>query len=183
MKHVDALIIGGGILGCFTARNLRRWQISALLAEEKGDVCTGITRANSAIVYAGYDNRPGSRKAEMTVRGNASFDDLCRELDVPFTRCGSLLVCYDDRSAAKLQRKWQHGIENRVPGLQLLSGQETEKMEPMLKSGVVCALYAPTTGTVNPWQLGIAAWENARRNGAESAFNTKVLAIEARDGG
>lgn len=183
MKHVDALIIGGGILGCFTARNLRRWQISALLAEEKGDVCTGITRANSAIVYAGYDNRPGSRKAEMTVRGNASFDDLCRQLDVPFTRCGSLLVCYDDRSAAKLQRKWQHGIENRVPGLQLLSGQEAEKMEPMLKSGVVCALYAPTTGTVNPWQLGIAAWENARHNGAETAFNTKVLSIEARDGG
>ena len=76
MKCFDAAVIGGGILGCFVARNLRRWNISTVLMEKEEDVCTGITRANSAIVYAGYDNKPGSRKAEMTVRGNAHMDDL-----------------------------------------------------------------------------------------------------------
>lgn len=183
MKHFDALVIGGGILGCFAARNLRRWQISTLLAEAADDVCTGITRANSAIVYPGYDNRPGSRKAQMTVRGNAGFDTLCRELDVPFSRCGSLLVSYDEPSAEKLLRKYRHGLDNGVPGLRLLTGTEAEEMEPMLQTGVVSALFAPTTGTVSPWGLGIAAWENARHNGAETSLNTKVLSITPQTGG
>ena len=79
MKYFDAIVIGGGILGCFAARNLRRWNISTLLLEKEADVCTGITRANSAIVYAGYDNKPGSMKAAMTVRGNADMEALCEE--------------------------------------------------------------------------------------------------------
>jgi len=183
MKCFDAAVIGGGILGCFVARNLRRWNISTVLMEKEEDVCTGITRANSAIVYAGYDNKPGSRKAEMTVRGNAHMDDLCRELDVPFSRCGSLLVAYDDTTLPRLEKKLQNGRLNGVPGLRLLSGKDAEAMEPMLKPGVVAALYAPSTGTVNPWQLGIAAYENAVQNGAEIRLNTEVLAIRKHEEG
>lgn len=183
MKHYDAAVIGGGILGCFLARNLRRWNISTLLLEKEDDVCRGITRANSAIVYAGYDNKPGSMKAAMTIRGNANMETLCRELDVPFSRCGSLLVTYDASSVPRLERKWKNGIENGVPGLELLSGSQAEAMEPMLKPGVVAALYAPSTGTVNPWQLGIAALENAVNNGAEVLLNTNVLGIRKSNEG
>lgn len=177
MKQCDAAVIGGGILGCFVARNLRRWNISTVLLEKEEDVCKGITRANSAIVYAGYDNKPGSVKAELTVRGNANMGQLCEELDVPFSRCGSLLVTYDEGAVSKLKRKLQNGLQSGVPGLRLLSGAETEAMEPMLKTGVAAALYAPSTGTVNPWQLGIAAFENAMHNGAEARLNTRVLGI------
>jgi len=183
MKHYDAIVIGGGILGCMTLRNLRRWNISALLLEKEADVCTGITRANSAICYAGYDNKPGSLKAELTVRGNANMEALCEELDVPFSRCGSLLVTYDTASVPKIERKLRNGIKNGVPGLCILSGAEAEAMEPILKKGVVAALYAPSTGTVNPWQLGIAAFENALQNGAQAKLNTEVTAIEALDDG
>ena len=183
MKRYDAIVIGGGILGCFVARNLRRWNISTLLVEKEEDVCTGITRANSAIVYAGYDNRPGSLKAAMTVRGNANMQQLCDELEVPFSRCGSLLVTYDPGSVPKLERKKRNGSENGVPGLRLLSGAEAETMEPMLKKGVAAALYAPTTGTVNPWKLGIAAYENALQNGAEGVLHTAVLAIRRTESG
>ena len=137
----------------------------------------GITRANSAIVYPGYDNKPGSLKAEMTVRGNANMGLLCEELEVPFSRCGSLLVTYDEASVSRLEKKLQNGIQNNVPGVQLLSGPEAEAMEPMLNSGVAAALYAPSTGTVNPWQLGIAAYENAVQNGAEARLNEDVLRI------
>ena len=183
MKHVDAAVIGGGILGCFTARNLRRWNISTVLLEKEDDVCKGITRANSAIVYAGYDNKPGSLKAAMTVAGNANMTALCDELEVPFSRCGSLLVTYDADSVPRLERKLQNGIRNGVPGLKLLSGSEAETMEPMLREGVAAALYAPTTGTVNPWQLGLAAYENALQNGAQARLNTQVLGIRrAGDG-
>lgn len=183
MKHFDAIVIGGGILGCMTARNLRRWHISTLLIEKETDLCTGITRANSAIVYAGYDNKPGSRKSELTVRGNANMASLCEELEVPFSRCGSLLVTYDPQSVPKLERKLNNGMANGVPGLRLLTGAEAEAMEPMLRKGVAAALYAPSTGTVNPWQLGIAAWENAMQNGAELLLNVQVLGIRRTENG
>ena len=177
MKFYDSIVIGGGILGCFTARNLRRWNISVCLLEKEEDICTGITRANSAVVYPGYDNKPGSLKATMTVRGNSNMESLCRELDVPFSRCGSLLVTYEANSIEKLERKYQNGIKNGVPDLELLTGAEAEIMEPMLKPGVIAALYAPSTGTVNPWQLGIAACENAQQNGAEVNRSEAVTAI------
>lgn len=177
MKQIDVVVIGGGVPGCFAARSLRRWQISTLLIEKEEDICLGITRANSAIVYAGYDNRPGSLKAEMTVRGNANMEALCRELEVPFSRCGSLLVTYEETAVSRLEKKLENGRQNGVPGLRLITGPEAEVMEPMLKKGVVAALYAPSTGTVNPWQLGIAAWENAMKNGAETWRNTEVQGI------
>ena len=177
MKRFDAVVIGGGILGCMTARNLRRWNISTLLLEKEDDVCKGITRANSAIIYPGYDNKPGSLKAELTVLGNANMAALCEELEVPFSRCGSLLITYDESSVPRLQRKLRNGIKNNVPGLRLLTGAEAEAMEPQLAKGVKAALYAPSTGTVNPWQLGIAACENAVRNGAQLQLNTEVLGI------
>ena len=183
MKHFDAIVIGGGILGCMTARNLRRWNISTLLLEKEADICTGITRANSAIVYAGYDNKPGSLKAELTVRGCANMEALCKELEVPYAQTGSLLVTYEKDAIPQLEKKLRNGEKNGVPGLKLLSGAEAEAMEPMLQKGVASALYAPTTGTVNPWQLGIAAFENALHNGAQAKMNAPVLAIRRENGG
>lgn len=109
MKQADVAVIGGGILGCFVARSLMRWKLSVILLEKEPDVCTGITRANSAIVYAGYDNRPGSRKAAMTVAGNRNFDTLCRELDVPFSICGSLMVTYDENPCPDFGKSWKTG--------------------------------------------------------------------------
>lgn len=183
MKQFDAIVIGGGVLGCFAARNLRRWNISTLLVEAKDDVCRGITKANTAIVYAGYDNKPGSMKAEMTVRGNANFDQLCEELGVPFSRCGSLMASFGEKGDRVLQKKWKQGMANGVPGLRILTGEEAREMEPMLAQMVTSALYCPTTGTVNPWQLGIAACENAIHNGCEVRLNTPVLGIRREEKG
>jgi len=178
MKRFDVVVIGGGILGCFAAREIRRWQLSVALLEAGDDVCTRITRANSAIIYAGYDNRVGSLKAELTVRGNTAMGGLCEELEVPFSRCGSLLVTTDQECLPILEKKLRHGRKNGVPQLCLLSGKEAQAMEPMLTEAVTAALYAPSTGTANPWQLGIAAFENAVHNGCEPFFNTSVQNME-----
>lgn len=178
MEHFDTIVIGGGVLGCFAARNLRRWKHSVLLIEAAEDVCTGITRANSAIVYAGYDMKPGTRKANTTVRANASFDRLCAELEVPFSRCGSLMVCSGPKGYESLKKKLEAGRKNRVPGLKLLSGEEARELEPMLSPEVTAALYAPSTGTVNPWELGIAAYENALKNGCRARMHTHVTDIQ-----
>lgn len=172
------MVIGGGVLGCFAARNLCRWSLSVALVEAEEDVCTGITRANSAIVYAGYDNKTGSLKAQMTVAGNAGFHRLCEYLEVPFSRCGSLMVSTGEQGERVLNKKYANGLQNGVPELRLLSGEEAREMEPMLSDGVTAALYAPTTGTVNPWQLGIAAFENALANGCVPLLDTRVLGID-----
>jgi len=183
MEYFDTIVIGGGVLGCFVARNMCRWKLSVLLIEAAEDVCTGITRANSAIVYAGYDMKPGTRKAEMTVRANASFDRLCAELEVPFSRRGSLMVCSGPKGYESLKRKLEAGRENHVPGLKLLSGEEARELEPMLSPDVTAALYAPSTGTVNPWLLGIAAYENAMKNGCQPQMNTLVTNIQKTQDG
>ena len=103
MERFDVAVIGGGLLGCFAARNLCRWNASVLLLEAREDVCTGISRANSAIIYPGYDHKPGTLKASMTVRGNEAFGRLCEELDVPFSRCGSLMLSYGPKADAVLR--------------------------------------------------------------------------------
>lgn len=183
MEHFDTIVIGGGVLGCFAARNLRRWNLSVLLLEAAEDVCTGITRANSAIVYAGYDMKPGTRKAEMTVRANADFERLCRELEVPFSRRGSLMVSFGPKGEKSLARKLEAGQKSHVPGLKLLTGEEARKLEPMLSENVTAALYAPSTGTVNPWLLGIAAYENALKNGCRAKMNAPVTGIRKTQAG
>lgn len=183
MKYVDAVVIGGGVLGCFAARNLLRWNMSVLLIEKEEDICRGITKANSAIVYSGCDNKPGSLKAELTVRANGRFDTLCRNLDVSFHRCGSLAAAVGPCGEQVLQEKYEQGKRNGVPGMQLLSGEEARKMEPYLSADVTMALYVPGTGTVNPWQLGIAAYENALQNGCEAWLSTEVTGIQKSEQG
>ena len=179
----DVAVIGGGILGCFAARNLMRWDISTVLIEAEDDVCKGITRANTAIVYTGYDNQSGSLKARLTVQGNRDFERLCTELDVSFSRCGSLLVAFGPQGEQILHKKYETGMRNGVQGLQLLNGAQVLELEPMLSEQVVAGLYAPDTGTVNPWQLGIAACENAVANGCTLMLNEKVLRIQKQDAG
>lgn len=183
MEWVDVVVIGGGVLGAFAARNLRRWRLETLLTCAEMDVCMGITRANSAIVYSGCDNKPGSFKAEMTVAANRNFAKLCDELAVPFKRCGSLLVADGSESEAVLHKKLKQGRENGVPDLCILSGEEARALEPMLAESVTAALLAPSSGTVNPWQLGIAAYENAVQNGCRAKMGCEVRQIRREKDG
>ena len=177
MERFDVAVIGGGLLGCFAARELSRRKLDIVLLEAREDVCTGISRANTAVVYPGYDHKPGTLKAEMTVRANTSFDRLCKELDVPFSRCGSLMLSFGPRADIVLRKKLYQGQESGGPGLCLISADEAYCMEPTLAPGLTSALYSPTAGTVNPWQLGIAACENAVQNGTELRLNTRVLTM------
>ena len=178
MKDFDCVVIGGGILGCFTARELCRYQLSVALLERHSDVCTGISKANTAIVYSGYDTKTGTRKMQLCCQGNRCFDRLCHELDVPFRRTGSLMVCFGKQGEAVVRHKYRNGQANGVPGLCLLSRAEALELEPQLNPAVRLALWAPTTGTVNPYQLTIAAYENALTNGCAAFMNTEVKAIE-----
>ena len=178
----DTVVIGGGLLGCFCALNLTRRSVKTLLLEKREDVCTGISRANTAVIYPGYDNRPGSMKTNLTLKANREFGELCRKLDVSFRRCGSLLISCGQNGDGTVRKKYRPGMENKVPGLRLLSGREVLEMEPGLTPRVTLGLYAPSTATVHPWELGIAAWEAAGELGLHTKFDAGVTAIWKEDG-
>ncbi|NLO96514.1 MAG: NAD(P)/FAD-dependent oxidoreductase [Peptococcaceae bacterium] len=183
MNRYDVIVIGGGLLGCFAARNLTRYKLKIALLERREDLCTGISRANTAIVYSGYDMKPGTLKAKMCVQAAQGFGELCAELGVRYSPCGSVMVCFGPRGAKILRQKYEQGIENGVQGIRLLNPQEVLELEPNLNPRVVLGLYAPEAGTVIPWELGIAAAENALQNGADILLNSEVTDITPLENG
>lgn len=99
----DTVIIGAGVTGCAVARELSRYEIKACVLEKEEDVCSGTSKANSGIVHAGFDARPGTLMAKLNVQGNRMMEELSRELDFPFKRNGSLVVCTDRADRDRLR--------------------------------------------------------------------------------
>ena len=178
----DVCIIGAGVTGCAIARELSRYQVDVCVVEKCEDVCCGTSKANSAIIHAGYDAPEGSLMARLNVRGNEMMDGLSQELDFPFRRNGSLTVCLQEEDMPALQALYERGRNNGVKGLRILSGEEALALEPHLQEGVTGALYAPSGGIVCPFLMTIALAENACVNGVEFRFQTKVLHIQNADG-
>ncbi|MGN0505019.1 MAG: NAD(P)/FAD-dependent oxidoreductase [Lachnospiraceae bacterium] len=179
----DVVIIGAGVIGCAVARELSRYERSIAVLEKEPDVCEGTSKANSGIVHAGFDAVPGSMKAKMNVAGNEKMEQLAKELDIPFRRNGSMVLCLEEGGRTKLEQLYEFGQENGVKGLRLLTGAQARELEPALSKEVVAALYAPTGGIVCPFELTIALAENAAMNGAEFFFDTAVTGIEKTEDG
>lgn len=179
----DAVIIGAGVVGCAVARELSRCKARILVVEKEADVCCGTSKANSAIVHAGYDAAADSLMAKFNVQGNRMMGELCEELDVSFSRIGSLVVCLSEEERPTLLRLYENGVKNGVEGLRIVEREELLSMEPNVGDDAVAALYAPTAGIVCPFGLTAAFAENAFTNGAEFRLNTKVERIApAKDG-
>lgn len=174
----DVAIIGAGVIGSAIARELSRYQADICVIEREEDVCDGTSKANSAIIHAGFDAKPGTLKAKLNVRGNEMMDEFSRNLDIPFKRNGSLVVCTKDQDRNGLTQLLEKGIANGVPGLKIIERDELLQMEPNLADDVDCALYAPTGGVVCPFNMTIAFAENAYDNGVSFFLNTKVLDIK-----
>ena len=175
----DVIIIGAGVTGCAVARELSRYDCSVLVIEKDEDVCCGTSKANSGIVHAGYDAKPGTLKAKMNIRGNEMMTSLCEELDIPFKRIGSLVVCTDESLRSGIEELYARGITNGVPDLKILESDEVRELEPNISDDVVCALYAPTAGVICPFRLNIALAECAAQNGVEFKFDTQVTNIRS----
>ena len=179
----DVIIIGAGVAGSASARELSRYKVNACVLEKEEDVCCGTSKANSAIVHAGYDAANGSLMAKLNVRGNEMMEQLSKDLDFPFKRIGSLVVCLNEEDMPGLQALYDRGVANGVKELQILNREQILEMEPNISDNVYAALYAPTAGIVCPFGLNIAMAENACENGVEFRFNTEVQNIRKIDGG
>jgi glycerol-3-phosphate dehydrogenase len=170
----DVIIIGAGVVGSLLARALTRYQLAVLLLDRAADVGEGTTKANTAIVHAGYDAKPGTLKAQLNLAGNAMFDQLCAELDVEFDRCGTYVVGLQPSDQETLEDLYTRGEVNGVPDMRLLNAEEMRQREPAISETTIGALFTPTGGIVDPFGLCIGAAESAVLNGATLALETEV---------
>jgi len=173
----DVIIIGAGVTGAAIARELSRYKVDACVLEKDEDVCCGTSKANSAIIHAGFDAAHGTLMAKMNVAGNLMMDQLVKDLDIPFRKNGSLVVCLSEDDRPKLEELYERGIANGVKELKLLTKDEVLEMEPNLSESIVGALYAPTAGIICPFNFTVAMAENAYQNGIQFSFNTEVTDI------
>ena len=177
----DVAIVGAGVTGALTARELSRFQLRIALLEAENDVAMGATKANSGIVHAGFDALPGTLKAKFNVKGTAMMPEYCKELNVPYKNNGSLVVAFSEEEITELKTLYERGLQNNVEGMELLSRDELFALEPNLAPEACGALLAKTAGIVCPYELTIAAAENAVTNGAEFKRNCRVEGIEKDD--
>lgn len=179
----DVIIIGAGVSGCAIARELSRFDLKVLVLEKALDVCEGTSKANSGIVHAGYDAKPGTLKARLNLAGSLKMEKLSKELDFPYKRNGSMVLCFDEKDKEKLRELKARGEENGVEDLCILDKEELCKLEPAAGENAVAALYAPTGAIVCPFGLTIALAENAADNGVVFRFNSQVKEIKKQKEG
>ncbi|MDL2229020.1 FAD-dependent oxidoreductase [Treponema sp. OttesenSCG-928-L16] len=178
----DVTIIGCGIIGAAAAFELSRYDLKVLVLEKSGDAANGTTKANSAILHAGFDAPPGTLEAKLNLEGIALAKELCEKLDVERREIPTLVLAFDKRDIGELEMLFQRGMKNRVPGLRIIGREEALSREPNLNPSLMAALYAPGSAVVNPWEYAIALAETSVSNGAEIRLNSEVTAIEKRDG-
>ncbi len=179
----DVAIIGCGIVGAATAYQLSRYQLKTVVLEAQNDAANGTTKANSAILHAGYDPEPGTLMARLNVEGVRMVKELCEKLDVERKETGSLVLAFSAEEMDTVRALCDRGIRNGVPGVRVLDREEVLAMEPNLNPQVVGALYAPSAAIVNPWDFCIALAETAVRNGVEVRLSSPVTAISRLPGG
>ena len=178
----DVVVIGGGVVGGMIARRLSAYDLKILILEKENDVAMGASKANSAIVHAGFDAKEGTLKAKLNVRGSEMMPRVAEELGVKYKNNGSLVIGFSEEDKKVLENLLKRGQANGVPGLQMLDKEALMQKEPNLSEQVLCALYAPTGAIVCPYELTVAAIGNAMDNGAELKCNFKVENIEEKDG-
>ncbi len=181
MKY-DVAVIGAGVVGSLITRELSKYNIKIALLERCNDCAMGATKANSAIVHAGFDAKPGTLKAKLNVRGVELMKKFCKELNVPLKNNGALVVAFSEEEMPHLEELLKRGEENGVPELRIVRRDELKQLEPNIGDTAVGALVAPTSSIVCPYELTIAGVENAVTNGAEFIRNCEVTEIKSENG-
>ncbi len=173
----DIIVIGAGITGSFIAHRLSGKKCSVLVLDKEADVADGASMANSAIVHAGYDPKPGTLKAKLNVRGNRMYPDICRELGETFTGCSAFVVAVDEEESRILDTLASRARERDIE-YKDLDGDTARSLEPNLSKNAVRVLEFPTTGIIYPWNIAIALMEEAVLNGVELKLNEEVKNID-----
>lgn len=175
-------IIGGGIVGLATARELlkRDPQARICLIEKEAGFGQHQTGHNSGVIHAGIYYQPGSLKAKLCRAGADATKQFCRDHGIPFETCGKLLVATSDleltRMAALVDRARQNEIE-----IESVSAARLKEIEPMVSG--TGALLVKATGIVDYRQICLAMAEELKAAGVKLLTGARVIAIAEEDSG
>jgi glycerol-3-phosphate dehydrogenase len=170
----DVAIIGCGVSGANIARRLSAYNIKTVILEKAADVSFGTSKANSGIIHGGFHHNKKYLKARLEIQGSLMFDQLRRELNFPFRRCGIIVAALHEDEMKAVEHLYMQGIENDVIGIELCSRQRILELEPKLSSDVVGGLYAPGGGIIEPYLFVFTLVESALKNGVQLFVNFKV---------
>ena len=182
-KHVDVLVIGGGISGTSIARELAKWDLDILLVEKEADFALQASGRNDGEVHPGIDLGKGSLKQKYVLEGNHMYDRVCADLNVPFRRIGQY-ACFTQgylRPAVTLLALWRK-YHDGVTDVKIVGKEQLLRDNPTMNPDFAFAMYNSSAGIVSPYNLTIAYAENAAQNGVELSLNTAVLSMDT-DGG
>ncbi len=179
----DVAIIGAGVVGALTARELTRYNLSCCLLEKENDVAMGASKANSGIIHGGFDPEPGTLKARLNKEGVPLLYKAAKELHVPFKNNGSMVLAFGEEENKVIDELYERGKKNGIDGMDILSGAEARRLESHLSDKVTKALLVTNAGIICPYALTIAAAGNAMDNGAKLFTNYEVAAIRTGDDG
>lgn len=183
MMDFDVMIVGAGVVGCALARVLSRYEGSLAVLDRGYDVAEGASKANSGIVHAGFDATPGTLKAQLNVQGAKMYPALCKELGVPYSQPGALVLGFTEADRETLKKLVQQGIDNGVEGVCLIEREKVLELEPNTNPQVQCALYAPTSGLTSPYEMTFALADHAAVNGAKFLLGQEVKAVQRTENG
>ena len=175
---LDVIVIGAGVMGAAVSRELSKYKLNIMVLDKENDVSNGTSKANSAIVHAGYDAKEGTLMAKYNVLGAGMYDSLCKEIGAPYKNVGSYVLAFSEEERKHIEKLYQRGLTNGVPQMEILEKDEILRREPNINKNVVAALYAGSAGIVGPWEFTIKLLENAALNGTEVLVDAEVSNIE-----
>jgi (S)-2-hydroxyglutarate dehydrogenase len=155
-QRADVAIIGGGIVGLATARELlRRYPALRLVLLEKEDrIALHQTGRNSGVIHSGLYYAPGSLKARLCVEGATALMRFCDQRSIPYQRCGKVVVATEASELPRLDELYRRGVANGVPGLEMIGPERLREIEP--HAAGLRAIYSPNTGIVDYSQVAAA---------------------------
>ncbi len=184
----DVAIIGAGVSGAAIARKLSQYDLKVAVLEKEKDVSFGVSKANSGIIHGGFHHNLNTLKSKLEIQGNIMFDQLQKDLDFPFERCGIIVAAFNVEEMKTVERLYQQGIENKAIGIELCSKQRIHKLEPNLNKDVIGGLFAPSGGIIEPYRYVFSLMECAKQNGVdiftdfevkESSFDNNIYSIKS----
>ncbi len=178
-KIYDVLIFGAGVVGTCLATDLARSGYSVCLVDKASDVSTGASKANSGLVHAGFDAKPGTLKAKLNVEGNKMYPSLCKRLGLKLRKLGAVVIGNNTQTVKEL---YDRGIANGVKNLFVLSREELLKILPNITENVTCGLLAKNAYVVCPYLLTICMAEEAILNGATVLLEFDAKKIRKNNG-
>lgn len=182
-KHVDVLVIGGGVIGCAILRELSKYKVDALLIEKEEDLAMQASSRNDGCVHVGIDLHKGSQKLYYLQKAKPIYEELCKDLDVEYKKEGQTIAFKSKMMYPFAYLYLKHKAHaNKIKGVHIYSRKKLLKIEPNLSDSIKFGAFLETGATVCPYNLTIALAENAVENHASVSLNTMVEDMVVENG-